>query len=202
MTDYGYEYVIDNNTLTQLKRSQRASEFFREKAHIPSEVLHEAQGFPDVEDLRRNEYPTTPEVLSILVEVMATVPVNDTRLVDLYANRGNADPLLIACAIGGQRGSDELLFGPTWVVVSGDKAVQAKAVEFGIEVRTNDQFTEMLEGRAPVDLDGERCQRNVIDAEDVDAGLEAEMAEPACDGERWTATEDDMTPIPADTPTS
>ena len=27
---------------------------------------------------------------------MATVPSGDTRLVDLYANRGNADPLVVA----------------------------------------------------------------------------------------------------------
>lgn len=202
MTSYGCEYVIDNNTLAQLKRSQRASKSFREKAHIPSEVLHEAQGFPDIEDLRRNEYLTTPAVLSILTEVMATVPVNDTRLVDLYANRGNADPLLIACAIDGQRGSDELLFGPTWVVVSGDKAVQAKAAEFGIEVRTNDEFTEILEGHAPVDLDGERRLRSVIDAEGFDGGSEAEVTEPACEGDPGRATKDDMAPTPADGPTN
>lgn len=193
MSNYGYEYMIDNNTLAQLKRSQRASEFFVNKAHIPSEVLHEARGFPDIEHLRWNEYPTTPEVLSILIEVMATIPVNDIRLVNLYANRGNADPLLVACAIHGQRGSNGQLFGPTWVVVSGDKAVRAKAEEFGIHVRTNDQFTEILEGCPPhADSGADRYRSNVIDAEGVDAWLQAGIVEPAGDGDARTATEDDM----------
>lgn len=149
MTRYGHEYLVDTNTLSQLKRSQRSSEFFRKKVHMPSEVLHEALGFPDIEELRRNEYPITQAVLSILIEVMVTVPVGDTRLVDLYRNRGNADPLVVACAIDGQCESDKLLFGPTWVVVSGDEAVRAKATEFGLEVRTNGEFVEILDGRAP-----------------------------------------------------
>lgn len=77
---------------------------------------------------------------------MATVPISDMKLVDLYANRGNADPLVVACAVDGQRKSDEGLFGPAWVVVSGDKAVQAMAAEFGIEVKTNGEFIAILEG--------------------------------------------------------
>lgn len=145
---YGHEYVIDNNALSYLKRRQRTSEFFRKQCHIPTEVLHEARGFPDIEELRKLEYPTTGHLLRILIEVMATVPATDTGLVDLYANRGNADPLVVACAIEGQRESDDALFGPTWVVVSEDKAVRAKATEFRIEVRTNEQFVAILDACA------------------------------------------------------
>lgn len=145
MTGYGHEYVIDNNTLSHLKRDQRASDYFREHCHIPSEVLYEARFFPDIEELEANEYSVTSRVLTTLIEVMATVPIADRKLVDLYANRGNADPLVVACAIDGQRKSDEGLFGPAWVVVSNDKAVQAKAAEFGIEVKTNIEFIAILE---------------------------------------------------------
>jgi hypothetical protein len=149
MSDNGREYVIDNNTLSRLSRAQRASSFFREHCHIPTEVLHEARGLPDAAALHANEYPTTARVLRILIDVMATVPVGDTSLVDLYANKGNADPLLIACALDGKRDVDQFLFGPTWAVVSGDKAVRSKAVEFGLEVLTSDEFVALLEASTP-----------------------------------------------------
>ncbi|GAB3268099.1 hypothetical protein GCM10027449_01140 [Sinomonas notoginsengisoli] len=63
---------------------------------MPEAVLHEARGFPDFKSLHHNAHPTTPRVLQLLVEVMATVPDADTRLVNLYANQGNADPLVVA----------------------------------------------------------------------------------------------------------
>jgi hypothetical protein len=75
-------------------------------------------------------------------------------LVDLYANRGNADPLVVACAIDGQRTDNEFLFGPIWVVVSGDKAVRAKAVEFGITVMTNEEFACVVEAEGPPTVHG------------------------------------------------
>lgn len=145
MTWDEHEYVIDNNALLRLTPEQRASSFFREHCYIPSEVLYEARELSDIAVLKANEYPTTDRVLRILIEVMATVPAGDTKLVDLYANRGNADPLIVGCAIDGQRESSQLLWGPTWVVVSDDKAVQGKAIEFEIEVMTNDEFVTVLE---------------------------------------------------------
>ncbi|MFH5228158.1 hypothetical protein [Antrihabitans spumae] len=142
MTDF--QYLIDNNVLTKLSRDQRASDFFRTKCHVPSEVLHEARGFPDIDSLSTREYPTTPGVLRQLVKVMETVPIDNTRLVDLYANEGNADPLIVACALDAQDANEGLLFWPTWVVVSDDGAVQAKATEFEISVRTSAEFKAII----------------------------------------------------------
>jgi hypothetical protein len=149
MNGYGHVYVIDNNALSVVKRKHRASEFFKGHCRIPSEVLHEAEGFPDIEELQHLEYPTTASVLTLLTEVMASVPVGDTKLVDLYANLGNADPLVVACALDGQRGDADKLFEPEWTVVSGDKAVQAKAREFGLAVKTNQEFLALLEAGRP-----------------------------------------------------
>ncbi len=145
MSGYGDIYVIDNNALTFLGTAHRACAFFKQHCRIPSEVLHEADGFPDVEELRRLEYRTTPDMLVALVEVMASVPAEDRKLVDLYANRGNADPLVVACALNGQqRGEEGALFSLTWTVVSGDKAVQATARRFGLPVLTNEEFLALL----------------------------------------------------------
>lgn len=149
MTIFGHVYVIDNNALSRIGRDCRACEFFKRNSRIPSEVLHEASGFPDIADLELLEYPTTAGVLEQLIVVMASIPVGETKLVDLYANQGNADPLVIAVALDGQSRDAGTLFSPSWTVVSGDKAVQAKAREFGLEVTTNEEFIAVLEGRGP-----------------------------------------------------
>ncbi len=148
MSDFGTEYVIDNNTLTQLSRSQRASSFFQENVRIPSEVLYEARWFPDIKELRRNEYPTTSAVLSQLARVMATVKTTDTTLVNLYANQGNADPVVVACALDGQYQDSQYLDAPEWFVVTGDKAVRDKAADFKLKVLTNAEFAALIEASA------------------------------------------------------
>lgn len=126
-------YLIDNNVLSHLSPARRTSEFFRTQCRIPSEVLHEADGYSDAEVLKEVEYPTTASVLKFLQTVMATVTEEDTALVNLYANKGAADPLLVACALDGIRESEKCLFGPAWIIVSNDKAVRAKALELGVE---------------------------------------------------------------------
>jgi hypothetical protein len=145
------QYLIDNNVLAKLPRHQRISTFFSRYCHIPDEVLYEARGFPDIAELKTRRYETTGGVLRQLIAVMETVPVSDTKLVDLYANRGNADPLLVACALEAMRQDEDKLFRSTWIVVSDDDAVREKAAEFEIERRTGKEFAAILEAarRAP-----------------------------------------------------
>jgi hypothetical protein len=138
-------YLLDNNVLSHLSPTQRTSEFFREQCRIPSEVLHEADGYAD-DALKAVEYPTTMSVLKFLQKVMATVPEDDTTLVNLYANKGAADPLLVACALDGKQESESLLFGPRWIVVSNDKAVRAKASESGVDSCTREEFANRTKG--------------------------------------------------------
>jgi rRNA maturation endonuclease Nob1 len=145
MSDFGRRYVVDTNALTQLGKQRRASEYFLESAVIPEAVLREANGFPDIKSLHDNVHPTTPRVLQLLVEVMATVPDTDTRLVNLYANLGNADPLVIACALEGQEHDSQCLIAPEWFVVTGDEAVRDKAEEFGLKVLSNSQFAALID---------------------------------------------------------
>lgn len=133
-------YLVDNNVLSHLSPAQRASEFFNARCRIPSEVLHEAEGYPDRDVLKAVEYPTTAGVLNLLGTVMATVPEDDVELVNLYANKGAADPMLVACALDAMQEAASLLFGPTWVIVSNDKAVRAKATELGVESCTREEF--------------------------------------------------------------
>lgn len=133
-------YLLDNNALSHLTRAQRASAFFHERCALPSEIIHEAGGYPDAASFKDVEYPTTANVLKHLATVMATVPTDDTTLVNLYANKGAADPMLIACALDGMEEAATALWGPIWVIVSNDNAVLAKAAELGVESCTRQQF--------------------------------------------------------------
>ncbi|MBO1740503.1 PIN domain-containing protein [Leifsonia sp. TF02-11] len=145
MSWFGQRYVLDTNALSQLRRHRRASEFFREHAVIPAEVLHEAQGFPDFDVLRANIYPTTSKVLDWLVTIMATVPAEDTKLLDLYANHGGADPLVVACALDGKTQDDQFLGAPEWIIVTSDAAVRTKAEEFSLRVLNSAEFAAVID---------------------------------------------------------
>jgi hypothetical protein len=140
-------YLLDNNVLSHLTQAQRASAFFHERCYLPSEIIHEAEGYPDAVSFRDVEYPTTANVLKHLGTVMATIQVDDTTLVNLYANKGAADPILIACALDGMEEAAVHLWGPTWVVVSNDKAVRAKAAELRVESRAREEFFTRTAGQ-------------------------------------------------------
>ena len=145
MNGFGQRYVIDTNALIQLGKARRSSTFFLEHAVIPEEVMHEAAGIPDIASLRDNVHPTTPRVLYWLAEILSTVPDEDTRLIDLYANLGTADPLVVACALEGQEHDSQFLLAPEWIIVTGDEAVRAKAEEFGLRVLSNSQFATLVD---------------------------------------------------------
>lgn len=145
MSYFERRFVVDTNALIQLGWKRRVSEFFLENAVIPEEVIHETSGFPDVAALRENVHPTTPRMLQLLTAIMASVPKNDTRLVDLYANKGNADPLVVACALERQEHDSQFLLRPEWVVVTADEAVQDKAQGFGLKVLTTTEFKALID---------------------------------------------------------
>lgn len=145
MSEFGKRFVIDTNTLTALRQHRRASDFFLEHSVIPDEVLREAAGFPDISNLRPLSRPTTSRTLKWLTEVMATVRETDTQLVDLYSNKGAADPLVIACALEGQEWDSQFIDAPDWAVVTGDDAVRRKAQEFQLLVLSNTEFLDLID---------------------------------------------------------
>ena len=103
--------------------------------------------------MQKNLHPTTAQVLDWLVKVMATVPADDTRLVDLYADHGGADPVVVACALDGQAQDSIYLDSPEWVVVTGDDAVRHKAEEFGLKVLSNAELAAIVDAAESQDAD-------------------------------------------------
>ncbi len=132
-------FLVDNNALASLTVEQRRSEFVRTRCRIPSEVLHEAAGFPDAAELKALEIPSDVDTIRLLTQVMEQVPAGDTSLVDLYANRGNADPILIATAMQ-LRARELQLLDPAerreWTIASDDKAVRRYAAKFDVPTVT------------------------------------------------------------------
>ena len=146
MSEFGKRFVIDTNTLTSLRLHRRASDFFLENSIIPDEVLREAAGFPDIGNLKLLSRPTTARTLKWLTEVMATVKEGETQLVDLYSNKGGADPLVVAYALEGQEWDSQFIDAPSWIVVTGDDAVRRKAQEFQLQVLSNVEFSDLIDG--------------------------------------------------------
>lgn len=139
-------FLVDNNVLSHLTIQQRASTFFQDHCRLPTEILHEAQGYPDASILSGIEYPTTARMLGHLTRVMVSIPDDDTTVIDLYRNKGAGDPLLVACALDAMDDTRDLLIFPTWVIVSGDNAVHTLAARHHIPIWTRQQFLEHADG--------------------------------------------------------
>ena len=137
-------FLVDTNAFGQVSQ-YRQSAFFLENVRIPEAVLDEIGKPSDLNTLQRCKYHTTISVLRELKKVMETIPEDDVKLVDLYANKGHADPLIIACALDLQTKEDDKLFAIQQpIIVTNDKAVARKATKFQIEVISGDDFKKIL----------------------------------------------------------
>ncbi|SCQ62658.1 Hypothetical protein PFR_JS9-2_1490 [Propionibacterium freudenreichii] len=141
-------YLVDTNALSKIGRRRRAAQYFHDRAMLPSEVLHEAESSPDIQRLRQLEFKTTPGVLQALLEVMKTVPADDSSLINLYKNQGGADPILVACALVARDDAGKYLFGDEWAIVTEDQAVCALAAEFGVPVVAPGEFEQRIDEAA------------------------------------------------------
>lgn len=135
------KYLIDNNALGPLGE-RKNSAFFRDLCRVPSEVAHESRRAKHAELLEPVTIEMTPAMLAQLTDVMATVPVGHIGFVNLYTYKGTADPILVAMALAL---STEDLFSDTWVIVTEDKEVRAKAKEFSIGTLTPKELAETID---------------------------------------------------------
>lgn len=136
-------YLVDNNVLSRLSRSQRAGPFLRERCVVTEEVLHEARGFADeMSGVRVRD--VTVAVLERLKHVMAELPPGDTSLVDLYANKGTADPVLVATALVMMDEEAQTLFASRIVIVTDDRAVAEMAGQLGVECLSCSAFIALV----------------------------------------------------------
>lgn len=139
------KYLLDNNALIFLGAQRRASDFFAERCRVPEEVSHEA-GDRRAELLAPLTIPMSVRILREVANVMATVPVGDKGLVDLYGNKGAADPILVATAfVLNEPPKKPTLFDDEWVIVTNDGAVREKASEFGLMSMTPKALADLID---------------------------------------------------------
>lgn len=144
MTFLQTRYIIDTNVLNKIDVNERATQFFKTRCSLPDAVLDEASGFPDIEELRKLRYRTTASLLQLLMEVMATIEVKDKRVVNLWKNKGAADPVLTAVALHAREQEQDRMLKIEWVIVTDDRAVRNLAEKHEVEVLSGDQFQEIL----------------------------------------------------------
>jgi hypothetical protein len=139
------KYLVDNNALIALTGDRIRSEFFRSNCRVTADVLWEAYENPEQVALSRSAIEFTSEILEQLRAVMKSVAAGDTGLVDLYKNKGAADPGLIASVLDAIAADDGKLFFDTWVLVTNDHAVAEKAAEFSIAAIKPDALAELID---------------------------------------------------------
>lgn len=138
------KYLVDNNALLFLGAKRLASDFFGERCRVPEEVVHEA-GAGRARRLAPLTVPMSPRILTEVVAVMNTVRVGDRDLIDLYGNKGAADPILVATAIVLNNPEKPTLFDDQWVIATNDGAVRDKANEFGINTSTPQELAALID---------------------------------------------------------
>ena len=120
-------------------------EFFRDYCQVTSDVLWEADGHPDEHLLSETAVDVNPAILEKIRTVMSTVGAGDKQLVDLYKNKGAADPGLIASVLELTAADDGMLFADEWALVTNDRAVREKAAEFGINSITPQDLADLID---------------------------------------------------------
>lgn len=138
------KYLVDNNALLALGARRVASAFFSEHCRVPDEVAHEA-GTRRAGRLAPLTVPMNARILTEVVAVMKTVPVGDRDLIDLYGNKGAADPILVATALVLNKPERPSLFDDEWVIVTNDGAVRDKAGEFGIKTSMPQDLAALID---------------------------------------------------------
>lgn len=136
-------YLVDSNVLSRLSSEQRTSTTFGQKCVLIEDVWFESRGFAE-DSLGRLVRLPTRRTLARLGEIMASIPPGDYGLVDLYDNKGMADPALVAYAVALTDEERDALLPVEWVLVTEDKALTDKATEFNIAVITREAFLAVL----------------------------------------------------------
>ena len=138
-------YLVDNNVLNALRRDQIHSEFFRDYCQVTADVLWEAREHSERAALALHSRPHTTGFLMRMRDVMETLEAGDTRLIDLYGNKGAADPGLIASILEAADDDANKLLSDSWILVTNDQAVAGKAAEFAVAVITPIEFAKLID---------------------------------------------------------
>lgn len=135
-------YLIDNNALLEIGRTRRETTFFSKHCRVTDDVAREAG--PRAKSLPP-PLKMTPRSLLHLVNIMSTLAPGDKDLVDLFRNKGAADPGLVATALSFRDEDEASLLPDTWVIVSRDKAVLRLAQHYELPCMKPDTLSDIID---------------------------------------------------------
>lgn len=121
------------------------SPYFEIHCQVTQDVLFEARGHPHHAILEGLVTQVTPGVLAQLQLVMGREPVGDTKLVDLYRNKGSADPGLVAWLLDNEIANSDKLYAESWRLVTDDVALASRAAGFGLKVIGSSVLAELID---------------------------------------------------------
>ena len=145
-------YLVDNNALLALKGERIRSEFFRLFCRVTSDVLAEAGTHPDRARLEDCVLERSPAMLESVRDVMKLETPGAADLIDLYKNKGAADPGLLAAILVEQSASVGTFFADEWVLVTSDAAVIDRAGKLGIISIAPRELSARMDVWRPIDL--------------------------------------------------
>ena len=138
-------YLVDNNALIFLGRARVRTEFFVEHCRLTDDVRYEAAEHRERRALAGLVEPLTPQVLEHVRNLMATVDVGDITLVDLYGNKGAADPGLVATVLAAANAQDGYLLPDSWTIVTADKAVLDLSARNGVTTMSPAELAALID---------------------------------------------------------
>lgn len=144
-------YLVDNNALTALTASRIRTDFFADRCRVTEDVLWEARDHPAAATLNACTISRTTTSIALIRDIMRVADLSDGGLIDLYRNKGSADPGLIATIIGEQQKDDGLFFRDSWILVTRDRAVTQLARRFEVAVVTPEVLSSAIDDFARED---------------------------------------------------
>jgi hypothetical protein len=138
-------YLVDNNALIAIKGERIKTPFFLDHCSITEDVLREAGDRLERVELESIVIRTSPSSLAWLRKVMSSIDAGNIGLVDLYKNKGTADPGLVAAVLDAIELDADKFFADEWVIVSDDQAVRTKSAEFGISTMAASDLAAIID---------------------------------------------------------
>lgn len=141
----GYKYLIDTTPAVSIPIAMMKTRFFRDQCFFSEEIIHEIGNNKQKNHiLPSNIIPVDAKVLSFLSTTVLTGLSNDTKLVDLYTNKGNGDVILIATILSERFKEVGQMFKTDWIIVTSDKGVVRAGLKYDIKCMSKDNFLEIL----------------------------------------------------------
>lgn len=137
-------YMIDTTPAVKIPKNAFGTDFFNSFCFFSDEILYELKDNPNYRLFREHALPATASVLlHAQNSILPALPKN-SKLVDLYTNKGNGDIMLLSTILDEQNKELGKLFQSKWIVVTEDNGVIDRAKIYSIDSMNTNEFLDLL----------------------------------------------------------